>query len=119
MALEAIAALSGVSGMSSASGLAGASGLGPAAGLSGPSAAAAPGATSGTDFAGVLGQGFDAVQATQSRADSLAVQAATGTLTDPSQLTIAATQASLMTSLATTIESKAVQAFNQIMSMQA
>jgi flagellar hook-basal body complex protein FliE len=68
---------------------------------------------------GGIGTGFDAVQATQSKADSLAVQAAAGTLTDPSQLTIAATQASLMTSLATTIESKAVQAFNQIMSMQA
>ena len=75
--------------------------------------------SSGASFATALGNGFDAVSATQANADSLAVQAAQGTLTDPAQLTIAATQASLMTQLATTVESKAVAAFNQIMGMQA
>jgi flagellar hook-basal body complex protein FliE len=76
-------------------------------------------ATGGTSFATALGNGLDAVTGAQQGADALAVQAATGSLVDPAQYTIAATQASLMTSLATTIESKAVAAFNTIMGMQA
>ena len=79
----------------------------------------APAAGSGGDFAAVLARGLDSVSATQAHADTLAVQAATGQLTDPAQYTIAATQASLMTQLATTIENKAVSAFNTIMGMQA
>jgi flagellar hook-basal body complex protein FliE len=85
-----------------------------------PSAGAGAAAvTSGTDFAAALSNGFDAVNGAQSNASSLAVQAATGTLTDPAQYTIAATQATLMTQLATTVQSKAVTAFNTIMGMQA
>ena len=98
------------------------SGLGATSGLGAAqfaNAANSTASTGGADFAKALGDGFDAVAASQSKADTLAVQAATGQLVDPAQYTIAATQASLMTNLATTIESKAVQAFNQIMSMQA
>ena len=83
-------------------------------------AAAAPtGATSGASFAEALGHGFDAVQGAQTNADGLAVQASTGALTDPAQYTIAATQAALMTQMATTLENKAVTAFNTVMGMQA
>jgi flagellar hook-basal body complex protein FliE len=77
------------------------------------------GASPGADFAAVLGKGLNAVQSAQSSADTLAVQAATGDLTDIHNYTIAATQASLMTELATTIRTKGVDAFNQIMGMQA
>jgi flagellar hook-basal body complex protein FliE len=91
------------------------SSVAPTSAASGASAAA----SSGTDFASALGQGFDAVSSAQDNASNLAVQAATGTLTDPAQYTVAATQATLMTQLATTIESKAVAAFNTIMGMQA
>lgn len=75
--------------------------------------------SSGLNFSQALANGIDAVQASQAEADSLAVQAATGELVDPAQLTIATTKAALMTQLATTVQSKAVQAFNTIMSMQA
>jgi flagellar hook-basal body complex protein FliE len=79
----------------------------------------AAGATSGTDFASALGKGMDQVQAVQSNADSLAVQAATGNLTDISSYTVAATQASLVTQLVSTVRSTAVSSFNEIMGMQA
>jgi flagellar hook-basal body complex protein FliE len=75
--------------------------------------------SAGSDFASLLTKGLDSVQSAQSTADNLAVQAATGDLTDIHQYTIAATQASLVTELATTIRTKAVDAFNQIMGMQA
>jgi flagellar hook-basal body complex protein FliE len=99
--------------------------IAPIAGISAltPSTAApAPtssGSAGGAAFAEALGRGFDAVQGAQSNADSLAVQAATGALTDPAQYTIAATQAALMTQMATTLENKAVTAFNTVMGMQA
>lgn len=92
--------------------------LGAAAPTAASSSAAVP-SSSATDFAKVLGNGIDAVQGSQSSANNLAVQAATGQLTDPATYTIAATQAQLMTQLMTTIESKSVEAFNQIMGMQA
>ena len=95
-------------------GTAGASATGPAltAGSSRP-------ASTGPDFASALADGLDQVAAAQSTAGQLAVQAATGRLSDPAQYTIAATQAALMTQLATTVQSKAVAAFNTIMGMQA
>lgn len=80
---------------------------------------AAAGSSTGVNFASALGKGMDAVSGAQANAENLAVQAATGQLTDPAQLTIATTQATLMTQLATTLQSKAVTAFNTIMGMQA
>jgi flagellar hook-basal body complex protein FliE len=79
--------------------------------------AAAP--TGGTSFASAVGNGLDALQKAQGTADTLAVQAATGTLTDISQYTVAATQAQVMTEFAAALRSKAVESFNQIMGMQA
>ena len=88
-------------------------------GAAAPAQATQPAATTGADFATALGHGLDAVTGAQANADNLAVQAATGQLTDPAQLTIATTQATLMTQLASTLQSKAVTAFNTIMGMQA
>ena len=79
----------------------------------------AAGASTGGDFAGLLAKGLNAVQSAQDKADTLAVQAATGDLTDIHDYTIAATQASLVTELATAIRTKGIDAFNQIMGMQA
>jgi flagellar hook-basal body complex protein FliE len=96
----------------------------PTVGIAGPSAPSSPSATgstgsTGSDFAAMLEKGLNAVQSSQDTADGLAVQAATGDLTDIHQYTIAATQASLITELATTLRSKGIDAFNQIMGMQA
>ena len=77
------------------------------------------GSATGGDFASMLSNGLDQVSSAQANAENLAVQAATGQLTDPAQLTIATTQATLMTQLATTLQSKAVTAFNTIMGLQA
>lgn len=104
MSVAPISAISPISGLSGASGV---------------SATSATTATGGSDFAAALGKGLDAVSSAQSNADNMAVQAATGQSIDPAQLTIAATQASLMTQLASSVQSKAVAAFNQIMGMQA
>lgn len=88
-----------------------------------PGAGASPvgnaSATGGADFASVLGKGMDTVGQVQGNADNLAVQAATGQLVDPAALTVAMTQAQLMTQLMTTVQSKAVASFNTIMGMQA
>jgi flagellar hook-basal body complex protein FliE len=76
-------------------------------------------APSGAGFASALGQGLQALQQTQSTADQLAVKAATGDLADVHDYMIASTQASLATELTVAVRNKAVDAFNEIMRMQA
>jgi flagellar hook-basal body complex protein FliE len=101
--ISAVSAVSGVTGVS------------PVASTTGVAA------TSGTDtdFAGMLSKGVEGVQASQTNADNLAVQVANGTLTDPAQYTMAATEASLGLQLTMAIRNKAVEAFQEIMRMQA
>jgi flagellar hook-basal body complex protein FliE len=82
-----------------------------------PSAGSAASATSGQNFATTLTNGLDSLQGMQNKADALAVQAATGQLTDVHQVTMAATQAQLATELTVAIRNKAVEAFNDIMKM--
>jgi len=72
---------------------------------------------SGTDFASVLASSLDGLQATQSKADGLALQAATGDLKDVHDYMIASNEASLATQMTVAIKNKAVDAFNQIMGM--
>jgi flagellar hook-basal body complex protein FliE len=85
----------------------------------GATAAQASTPTGPTGFAGALSNGLAAVAGSQANADGLAVKAATGTLNDVHAYMIASTQASLTTELATTLRNKAVDAFNEIMRMQA
>ncbi|WP_127783020.1 flagellar hook-basal body complex protein FliE [Rhodococcus sp. X156] len=79
----------------------------------------APAATGGSDFAAMLSKGLETVQTAQDKASGLAVQAATGDLTDIHDYTIASTEAGLVTELASAIRTKGIDAFNQIMGMQA
>jgi flagellar hook-basal body complex protein FliE len=82
-------------------------------------AATTPAAAPGTDFASALGRGLEQLQEVQTKADDLAVQAAAGTLADPAEYMIASTQASLATQLTVAVRNKALEAFNEIMRMQA
>jgi flagellar hook-basal body complex protein FliE len=73
--------------------------------------------SSGADFASKLASSVDELQATQSTADSLATQAATGDLKDVHDYMIARNEASLATEMVVGIKNAAVSAFNEIMRM--
>jgi flagellar hook-basal body complex protein FliE len=104
--IDAISGLSAVSGISGVDGIAGAARTDA---ISGPN----------TDFAGILSKGLEGVQAAQTRASDLSVQVADGTLQDPAQYTMASTEANLGLQLTMAIRNKAVEAFQEIMRMQA
>lgn len=75
--------------------------------------------TSGMNFAAELSRGLEHVQGLQTKSDDLAVQAATGSLTDVHDYMIASTEAALATQLTVAVRNKAVEAFNEILRMQA
>ena len=107
--ISALGAVSGLSGVGGVSGIDGVAGASTTAAVSGPN----------TDFAGMLSKGLESVQASQSNASDLAVQVANGTLQDPAQYTMASTEAALGLQLTMAIRNKAVEAFQEIMRMQA
>lgn len=78
-----------------------------------------PTASTGTDFAARIGAGLEQLQGLHSTTDNLAVQAATGSLTDVHNYMIASTQASVATELTVAVRNKAIEAFQEIMRMQA
>ena len=104
--ISAISGLSGIGGVSAIDGL---------PGVTGTTAAEGP----NTDFAGLLSKGLEGVQAAQSKASDLSVQVADGTLADPAQYTMASTEAALGLQLTMAIRNKALEAFQEIMRMQA
>ena len=97
----------------------GISGVGASTGITGTTGIGATGTTSssGSDFASALASSLDNLQATQSNADQLATQAATGNLQDVHDYMIASNEASLATQTVVTIKNQAVSAFNEIMRM--
>lgn len=107
------------------------SGVAPVAPVAGLSEAlpapAMPDGVAGARFADALqsaGIGAPAVgrledlQQLQATADDLAVKAVTGQLQDPSQYTIAATEATLATQMTVALRNKAVEAYSEVMRMQ-
>jgi flagellar hook-basal body complex protein FliE len=111
-------AISGISSLLSSTALGGANGI---AGVSGTAASTGTTGTqgsSGGDFASILASSVDQLQATQTNADNLATQAATGDLKDVHDYMIASNEASLATEMVVAIKNQAVSAFNEIMRMQ-
>jgi flagellar hook-basal body complex protein FliE len=110
--------ISAINGLSPVTGLDAVNGI---SGLDGLSGTTGTDAVQGTNenFTSMLAQGLESVQASQTKADGLATQVADGTLKDPAQYTMAATEASLGLQLTLAIRNKAVEAFQEIMRMQA
>lgn len=75
--------------------------------------------TDGSAFAAVLGGAVDNVQQLQSTSSELAVRAVTGDLTDIHAATIASTRAAVTLELVAAVRNKGIDAFNEIMRMQA
>ena len=86
--------------------------------LSGAAATTAADPSPGAGFASVLGS-IEQLQGLQSTSQSLAVQAVTGDLDDIHDYTIAAAEASTAIELTAAVRNKAVEAFSEIMRMQA
>jgi flagellar hook-basal body complex protein FliE len=116
-----ISPISGFSGISSISGLSGVSDADSTNGLDALTDTSGTNAVQGPneDFAGMLSKGLESVQSSQKKADDLAVQVADGTLKDPAQYTMAANEASLGLQLTLAVRNKALDAFQEIMRMQA
>lgn len=75
--------------------------------------------TGGVDFGSVLSDAVGTMQAQQAEADSLAVKAVTGDLTDIHRATLAASRAQVTLEVVAAVRNKGVDAFNEIMRMQA
>lgn len=101
-----ISAINGLSGLSGISALSGTDGTPAATG-------------SNSEFANMLSNSLEHVQNLQNKTDQLAVQVADGTLSDPAQYTMASTESSLALELTMAVRNKAVEAFQEIMRMQA
>ena len=107
MPLSAIGMTPGVLGTT------GATGLGGVTGTQGTQA------TDGTGFATALTGAVDNLQQLSGASKELSIKAVTGDLTDIHSATIASTQAQVTLELVAAIRNKGIDAFNEIMRMQA
>lgn len=73
----------------------------------------------GEGFATSLTSAVDNIQGLQSASNALSVQAVTGDLTDIHNATLASTRAQVTLELVAAVRNKGVDAFNEIMRMQA
>jgi flagellar hook-basal body complex protein FliE len=95
--------------------------IGAVSGIGAAPTAAVTGApsTGGADFGNALTGAVDNLQQLQSTSDSLSLQAVTGNLDDIHDATIASSRAQVTMELVAGVRNKAVDAFNEIMRMQA
>lgn len=75
--------------------------------------------TDGSQFASALTGALDNVQSLQSTSNDLAIKAVTGDLTDIHAATLASSRSSIALEMAATFRNRGVEAFNEIMRMQA
>lgn len=87
--------------------------------LSAVSATPSTGRAGASTFASVLGGAIDGTQQLQATSNELTIAAVSGDLQDIHQATIASTRAATTLELVATVRNKAVDAFNEIMRMQA
>ncbi len=111
-----IDAVNGVTTNAMTRAFAGATDAATGAGAVDATAATAP---SGDGFAASLGNAVDGLQQLQSDSKTLALKAVTGNLDDIHDATIAATRAQVTLELVAAVRNKGVDAFNEIMRMQA
>jgi flagellar hook-basal body complex protein FliE len=90
-----------------------------AAALAPQAASAPPIATDGSGFATSMARAVDDLRALQSQSETLGVAAVTGDLNDIHSAMIASTRAAVTLELVAAVRNKGVDAFNEIMRMQA
>ena len=112
MSFPAIGAVSGVTGTGYVQAL---------DALGATSATTAAPAASGSDaaFGTALAGSIDSLQQAQSTSNDLAIKAVTGDLDDVHDYTVASSQAKVALELTAAVRNKAVEAFTEIMRMQA
>ncbi|MCU1424399.1 MAG: fliE [Microbacteriaceae bacterium] len=76
-------------------------------------------ATDGSNFASSLTDAVDGLQQLQNASGNLAVRAVTGDLDDIHNATLASSRASVTLELVAAVRNKGIDAFNEIMRMQA
>lgn len=118
MSISPIAGISGFGGASAINALTGVTGATGATGATGTTPAGATGGISPASFLDAT-TAVDSLQAMQSNATALGIKAVTGDLDDVHDYTIAASQASVALELTVAMRNKAVEAFTEIMRMQA
>lgn len=88
-------------------------------GVQGTTGTTAAQSTDGAGFGVALTGAVDSLQQMQSNSNELAIKAVTGDLTDIHSATIATTRAQVTMELVAAVRNKGVDAFNEIMRMQA
>ena len=99
--------------------ISGFSGVSPTSYLTQAAGAKPSSAATDAAFGSSLGSAVDGLQQMQATSSDLAIKAVTGDLSDVHDYTIAATQSAVAMELTATIRNKAIDAFSEIMRMQA